>query len=100
MLESKPNATSSELESALTSLFTGILGVADRTSVVCNEHYIKVEIHNPCIETRATWSHHCLGGPLASIAASLVAEAWDKPVTIKQEEHHKKKYSILLELIG
>lgn len=100
MLESKPNSTPSELESALTSLFTGILGVADRTSVVCNERHIKVEIHNPCIENRATWSHHCLGGPLASIVASIAAEAWDRPVTIIQEEHHKKKYSILLELIG
>ncbi|MFC2002195.1 hypothetical protein ACFLUZ_06850, partial [Chloroflexota bacterium] len=33
MLESRPDPTSTELESALASLFTGILGVADGTSV-------------------------------------------------------------------
>ena len=100
MLESRPGPTSTELESALTSLLTGILGVADKTRVVQHENHIKVEIHNPRIENRATWSHYCLGGPLASVVASVVAEAWDKPVTIKQEEHHGRKYSIELEVVG
>ena len=100
MLESRPGSTSDELESALTSLLTGILGVADRTKVVCNENHIKVEIHNPRIENKATWSHQCLGGPLASVVASVVAEAWDRPVTIKQEEHNGRKYSVELEVVG
>lgn len=100
LLESRPGPTSVELESALTSLFTGILGVADRTRVVCNENHIKVEIHNPRIENKDTWSHQCLGGPLASVVAAVAAEAWDKPVTIKQEEHHRGKYSIELEVTG
>ena len=102
MLESRPGPTSAELEVALTSLLTGILGVADKTSVVSQENRIKIEIRNPRVETenRATWSQHCLGGPLASVAASLTAEAWDKPVTIKQEEHHRGKLSIELEVIG
>ena len=100
MLESRPGPTSTELESALNSLFTGMLGVADKTVVVYHENHIKVEIHNPHIENRATWSHHCLGGPLASIVASVVAEARDRPVTIKQEEHLRGKYSVELEVIG
>lgn len=100
LLESRPGPTSAELESALTSLFTGILGVADRTRVVCNENHIKVEIRNPRIENGATWSHQCLGGPLASVVASVVAEARDKPVTIKQEEHRKGKCCIELEVLG
>jgi len=100
MLESRPGPTPEELESALTFLLTGILGVADRTKVVYHENHIKVEIHNPRIENKATWSHQCLGGPLASVVASVAAEAWDKPVTIKQEEHHRGKYSIELEVAG
>ena len=98
LLESRPGPTSDALESALTSLFTGILGVADRIKVTCHENHIKVEIHNPRIETKATWCHQCLGGPLASVVASVATEAWDKPVTITQEEHLKGKYSVELEV--
>lgn len=100
MLESRPGPTSAELESALTSLFTGILGVADGARVVYRESRIEVEIRNPRIENKTTWSHQCLGGPLASMVASVAAEAWDRPVTIKQEEQHGGKCSIELEVLG
>ena len=100
MLESRPEPTSEGLESALTSLFTGILGVADRVKVALQENHIKVEIHNPRIENKATLHHQCLGGPLASVVASVAAEAWNRPVTIKQEEHLRGKYSIELEVTG
>jgi hypothetical protein len=100
MLEVRPGPTSAELESALTSLFTGLLGVADRTRVVTSANQIKIDIYNPRIENKTTWSHECLGSSLASIVASVAAEAWNKPVTIKQEEHHRGRYSIELEVLG
>lgn len=100
MLEVKPGPTSDELESALTSLFRGLLGVADRTRVVTSENHIGVEIYNPRIENKTTWFHECLGGPLASIVASVAAEAWNRPVTIKQEEHRRGRCSIELEVLG
>jgi len=100
MLELRPGPTSEELESALTSLFRGILGVADGARVIYHENHVSVEIHNPRIENKATWFHQCLGGPLASIVASVAAEAWDKPVTIKQEEHFRGRCSIELEVLG
>lgn len=99
MLESTPGPTASELETALTSLLTGILGVADGTKVFHNANHIRVEIRNPGIENKADWSHQCLGGPLASIVASVAAEAWNRPVTIRQEEQHKKQCSIDLEVL-
>ena len=99
MLESRPAPTSTELESALTSLFRGILGVADGARVTYRENHIGVEIHNPRIENKTTWFHQCLGGPLASVVASVAAEAWNRPVTISQEEHHKGKCSIELEVL-
>jgi hypothetical protein len=99
MLESRPGPTSAELESSLTSLFSGILGVADGARVIYNENRIGVEIRNPRIENKNTWSHHCLGGPLSSIVASVAAEGLDKPVIIKQEEQHRGKYSIELEVM-
>jgi hypothetical protein len=98
MLESKPGATSDELESALTSLLTGRLGVADSTGVTCNNNHIKVEINKPRLENGASWSHQCLGGPLATIVASVAAEAWNKPMIISQEGQYNGKYRIELEV--
>lgn len=99
MLPSRPGSTATELESALTSLFSGILGVADRTNVIYDENHIKVIIYNHRIDNGASWSHYCLGGPLASVVASVVAEAWDKPVIIKQESPNGRKYLVDLEVI-
>jgi hypothetical protein len=98
MLESKPGATPDELETALTSLFTGRLGVADNTRVICYDNHIKVEIYKPRLENGASWSHQCLGGPLAAVVASVAAEAWDKPMTISQEEQVNGKYCVELEV--
>ena len=100
MLESIPGASPAELESSLTSLFTGILGVADGASVVYRENRIVVEIRNPRIESKDNWSHRCLGGLLASMVASLVAEALNSPVIIKQEEQKRGKAFIELEVLG
>jgi hypothetical protein len=98
LLETKPGATSTELESALTSLFSGRLGVADRTRVICYNGTIKVEIDKPRLENGTSWSHQCLGGPLATVVASVAAEAWNKPMTISREEQSNGKYCIELEV--
>ena len=100
LLETMPGPVSAELESALISLFRGVLGVAERTRVITDENRINIEIYNPRIENRTTWSHQCLGGPLTSIVASVAAEAWNKPVTITREEHHRGIYSIELEVLS
>lgn len=100
MLETKPGASPVELESALTSLFTGRLGIADGTRVLGDSHHIRVEIDRPHLKNGADWSHRCLGGPLASLVASIAAEAWDKPVAITQEASLKGKYCVELEVIG
>jgi len=100
MLEVKPGPTPAELESALTSLFTGELGIADGTRVSCQKNQIKVEIYKPHIENGASWSHQCLGGPLASVVASVSAEAWNKPVTIKQETRRNGKHYVELEVVA
>ena len=100
MLETKPNATPGDLESALTSLFTGRLGIADGTKVTYRNNRIEIEIHKPRLETGLDASQQCLGGPLATIAASVTAESWDKPVKITHEESRQGQYYIELEVIG
>ncbi|MDD5126678.1 MAG: hypothetical protein PHR43_01035 [Dehalococcoidales bacterium] len=99
LVETMPGPTPGELEMSLTNLFRGKLGVADSASVICQNSHIEVTIQNPRIENRATWSHHCLGCPLASIVASFAAEAWNKPVAITQEEFGKKQYSMIIEVL-
>jgi hypothetical protein len=98
MLETKPGATPDELESALTSLFTGRLGVADGARVISYNNHIRVEINKPRLENGAYWSHQCLGGPLATMVASIAAEAWNKPMMISQEERINGKYYVELEV--
>ena len=67
--------------------------------VTCRNNHISVEINKPNLDSGHSWSHQCLGGPLTSIVASIVAEAWDRPITIKQEEQCAGKYHIELEVI-
>jgi hypothetical protein len=100
MLTTKPGARPDELELALTSLFAGRLGIADGARVSCQDKYINIEIDKPRLKNSADWSHHCLGGPLAAIAASVAAESWGKPVRIAGEELRHGKYHIGLEVMG
>lgn len=99
MLESRPGARVDELEAALTSLFVGMLGIAEGTTVTPRDNRVIVDINKPHIENDMIRSHQSLGGPLASIAASVAAEAWDKPVVINREEQLETKYSIVLEVM-
>jgi hypothetical protein len=52
------------------------------------------------LEDHAGWHHECLGGPIASIVASVAAEAWDKPIVIKQETKANGNCTIELEVAG
>lgn len=100
LLESTPGATADELAAALTSLFAGRLGVANGATVARRDNHIMVEINKPRIENGTSWSHHCLGGPLATVVASVAAEAWNKPVTISREEPGNGKYYVELEVMS
>jgi hypothetical protein len=99
MLESRPGPNAGEVESAMAHLLTGVLGVADGTRVIVREHGVSFEIHNPRIENRKTWSSQSLGSPLASIAASVAAEAWGRPFIITQEERSRRKHSVELKVV-
>ncbi|HJX13600.1 MAG TPA: hypothetical protein VJ377_08770 [Dehalococcoidales bacterium] len=100
LLESKPAATEESLEESLNALFAGRLGIADGASVICRENVIDIEIRKPRMKNGAAWSHRCLGRPLASMVASIAAEAWDRPVTIRREEQSNGKYRVALEVLG
>jgi len=99
ILESPPGAASTQLESALTSLFVGRLGAADKIRVFAIEPGLRVEVRNPRIQSTGAWSHQCLDSSLASIIAAVAAEAWAKPVVVTKEEQHGKTYTVEIETV-
>lgn len=98
MMESTLGSTLSDLETALTSLLSGVLGVADGTTVVSRDG-ILVEVRNPRLESRRTWTHATLGDPLASIVASVAAEVLGKPVVIRQDEKRGTRQFVTLAIV-
>ncbi|MFC2019136.1 hypothetical protein ACFLU4_04175 [Chloroflexota bacterium] len=100
MLETKPGATVTDFEAALTTLFIGILGLADGIDVASQENKVSVTLRNPHIEHKTTWLYDSLGGPLAAVVASVAAEAWGRPVIIDRERSQGRYYQIELEVMG
>jgi hypothetical protein len=99
ILESLPGPASTQLESALTSLFVGRLGAADRVRVIDAGPGLRVEVRNPRIQSTGAWSYRCLDSSLASIIAAVAAEAWSKPVTVTGEEQSGKTYTVEIEAV-
>ena len=100
MLESPPGPSPDQLESALTSLLTGKLGAADRISVSLTNPGFRVEVRNPRVQSTGASSHQCLDSSLASVIASVAAEAWDGPVVVAREERRGRTHTIELETAG
>ena len=99
MLESPPAQSAAQLESTLASLFVGKLGAADRIRISAIEAGIRVEVRNPRIQSTGAWSHQCLDSSLASIIATVAAEAWEKPVAVTKEEQYGKAYAVEIEAV-
>lgn len=100
LLESKPGATSAELELALTSILGARTDLADGVRVGRKGARIILEVSHPRLGYRNLALYECLGSPLASIAAAIAAEALEKPITISREEHKRGKSVIELEVVG
>jgi hypothetical protein len=86
-----------QLESTLTSLFVGKLGAADKIRVFAIEPGLRVEVRNPRIQSVGDWSLQCLDSSLASVIASVAAEAWDKPFVVTGEGQHGRIYTVEIE---
>jgi hypothetical protein len=97
MLESPPSPESMHLESTLNSLFVGNLGAADKIRVFTVGSGLRVEVRNPRIQTADEWSHQCLDSSLASVVASVAADAWNKPFIVTNEEQHGSTYAVEIE---
>jgi hypothetical protein len=93
---SKLNPAPADLESTLSSVLTGTIDLADAAKVSTSGERIIVEVSNPRLKKKNVRIDECLGSPLASLVASIAAEALDKSVIIDRETHEKHKSTIEL----
>ncbi len=83
-----------DLGSSLTSLFRGVLDVAERVSVLPGTGGFTVELVRPHFEHDKNWASQSLGSPVAAITAAVAALALGKPVAIQSEQGDAKTYRI------
>lgn len=101
MLEMKPKLSSDEISVALTTILVGTLDVATGVKVSIADSKISVEVsHSRLGKNENSWAVQSLGSPVASVAASLLAEATNKPVLVKNEEQHRGNVFIDLEILN
>ncbi len=100
MLEWVPGPSPTELEEGLGSIFVGMLDMAKGVRVAIADGRATIEVFNPRMEYMNIRSYDCLGSPIASVAAALVAEALGKPVAVESEEFGKGAISIRLGILG
>jgi hypothetical protein len=79
LLESKPGHSADEMETALNCLLTKVLNIAHNVSVHIMDVKVEVKINAPKISHENTWYYNCLGSPIGSIIAAVVAEALKSP---------------------
>jgi len=100
MLESKIGSTAGELEAAISSVLVGVTGLADAVRVAIDDSRVRAEVINPHFEHEDLLVYEILGSPLASIVASIISEALEKPVMIDNETHEKDRSLIELKVLG
>ena len=99
LLENKPGPTADEIETALNYLLTGVLDIAHNVSVHITDAKVEVKITAPKMSYENTWYYRCLGSPIASITAAVVAEALKKPLKITEEKYEKNEGTVVLEIL-
>jgi hypothetical protein len=99
LLENKPGPTADEMETALNYLLTGVLDIAHNVSVHIMDAKVEVKINGPKMSFENNWYYKCLGSPIASITAAVVAEALKKPLRITEETYQKNEGIVVLEIL-
>jgi len=99
LLEGKPGPTEGEMETAINYLLTGVLDIAHDVTVNIMGSKVKIKINAPKMSYENIWYYKCLGSPIASITAAVVAEALNKPLRIAEEQYQKNEGVIVLEIL-
>ncbi|MBI4232958.1 MAG: hypothetical protein HY686_00780 [Chloroflexi bacterium] len=89
-----------DLDGALTQALVGLLDMAAGVTASQSGQTVTVTISRPRLQRPHLWVVEVLGSPLASVVASVVAEALNRPVTIQREEPQQQRSTIVLEVQG
>jgi hypothetical protein len=100
LLPNKPGPTADDIESALNYILTGVLDIANSATVNLVDSLVKIEISGAKLSYENILYYRCLGSPIASIAASIICEALEKPVRIQEDNVKKGKSAITLEVLS
>jgi len=86
VLKEKPKPDN--LTSSLSYILVDILNIASSASVKAGDVF-EIYVRKPKIEPQGTKYERLVGSPFASISASLIAEAIDRPVRVEEEVRDK-----------
>lgn len=99
MLESRPGPSAPELTSALSMLLVHTAALASAVEVICDESIVTVAVRRPRQVESVRVAHRVLGSLIASIAAGVTAESYDRPVIVREEVTHSHQLVIRLEVL-
>jgi len=91
-------ATSAELEASLARVLVGVLDVAATVNVAREDGAVRVTLGGLRLTHPDLWIYRSLGTPLASVAATLVAEGLDRPVVIRSEDRRGDRLTVWLDV--
>jgi len=100
LLEAPPGPASSELEAALTRILVGALDVARSVQVAQEGGTVTVRIGGGRLDRGASRTDRVLGSPVASVAATVVAEGLGRPVSVAAESRSDGTVVVSLEVAG
>ncbi len=100
MLERKPAPNADEIKAAISYILSGLLDLADSVKVTISDSQVNVEITGTRLHYEDIWYYRCLGSPIASIAAAITSEAFDKPTSVINESYKNGKSRIEIKVIS
>ena len=98
LVESPEGASTAELEATLSAALVGALDLADSVRVGQVDERITVEISRPVLGKESHPSYAVLGSPVASIAATLVAEGLGRAVSVISESPDGRWHRVELQV--
>jgi hypothetical protein len=99
-LDEPVGSTSSELETALTRLLVGVFDIASTVQVSQENGVVQVRVGGTRLNGDDLWVHRILGTPVASVAATIVAEGLKAPVVVESEARTGDTVNVRIEVAG
>ncbi len=96
-----PGASPQEAEAALSAILVGMADLATGVRVSQSGPTVNVTVFGTHLSYAHghAWLHQCLGSPIASIVATVMAEAMGSPLAVEAEEVKGSRHTITLAMV-